>query len=67
MSGGVLALMVAGLLSFGAGAYLAATGARGVGIGLMATGLMFQVLTLVQMRRARHMRTLNSKGSSDAG
>ena len=53
MNGGVIALMLAGLIGFGAGAYLAATGERPVGIALMASGLMFQVLTLRQLRIAR--------------
>ena len=60
MNGGVLALMIAGLVGFGAGAYLAATGERPVGIALMAMGLMFQVLTLRQLRAAK-------KEDSDAG
>ncbi|MEM6827766.1 MAG: hypothetical protein AAF553_07460 [Pseudomonadota bacterium] len=59
MSGGVLALMIAGLIGFGVGAYLAATGERPAGITLMAVGLMFQVLTLRQLRKA--------KGGSHAG
>ena len=53
MNGGVLALMIAGLVGFGAGAYLAATGERPLGISLMAMGLMFQVLTLRQLRAAK--------------
>ena len=60
MNGGVLALMIAGLVGFGAGAYLAATGERPVGIALMAMGLMFQVLTLRQLRATK-------KDDSDAG
>jgi Zn-dependent membrane protease YugP len=50
MNGGTLALMIAGLVGFGAGAYLAATGSREVGIVLMGGGLIFQVLTLRQLR-----------------
>ena len=49
-----------GLVGFGVGAYLAATGDRTLGISLMAMGLMFQVLTLRQLRAAR-------KDESDAG
>ena len=60
MNGGIFALMIAGLVGFGAGAYLAATGERPVGIALMAMGLMFQVLTLRQLRAAK-------KEDSDAG
>ena len=59
MNGGVLALMIAGLVGFLAGAYLAATGERPVGIALMGMGLIFQVLTLRQLRAIR-------KGSDDA-
>lgn len=53
MNGGTLALMIAGLVGFGAGAYLAATGDRPLGISLMAMGLLFQVLTLRQLRAAK--------------
>ncbi|NBS22570.1 MAG: hypothetical protein EBS78_00975 [Altererythrobacter sp.] len=53
MNGAVLALMIAGLVGFGAGAYLAATGSREVGIILMGGGLLFQVLTLRQLRAAK--------------
>ena len=60
MNAGVLALMFAGLLGFLAGAYLAATGERTLGIALMGMGLVFQVLTLRQLRQIR-------KGPSDAG
>ena len=60
MNGGVLALMIAGFVSFGAGAYLAATGERTIGIVLMANGLIFQALTLRQLRAAK-------KDDNDAG
>ena len=53
MNGGVLALMIAGLVGFGAGAWLAATGDRQVGIVLMGAGLVFQVLTLRQLKLAK--------------
>jgi len=53
MNGAVLALMIAGLVGFGAGAYLAAAGSREVGIILMGGGLLFQVLTLRQLRAAK--------------
>ena len=56
MNGGTLAFMIAGLVGFGAGAYLAATGERPVGIALMAMGLIFQVLTLRQLRAAKRGR-----------
>ncbi|RGP40662.1 hypothetical protein BPTFM16_00949 [Altererythrobacter insulae] len=60
MSGAILALMIAGFVSFGVGAYLAATGERTIGIVLMANGLIFQALTLRQLRAAK-------KDHSDAG
>ena len=65
MNGGVLALMIAGFVGFGAGAWLAATGSRELGISLMAMGLIFQVLTLRQLKVARNKG--QEKGSSDAG
>ena len=53
MNGGTLALMMAGFIGFGAGAWLAATGERPLGISLMAMGLIFQVLTLRQLKSAK--------------
>ncbi|AWW74863.1 hypothetical protein CD351_10550 [Erythrobacter sp. KY5] len=61
MNGGTLALMIAGLVGFGAGAYLAATGERPVGIALMGMGLLFQALTLRQLRISK------VKDQGDAG
>ena len=61
MNGGTLAFMIAGLVGFGAGAWLAATGQRELGIVLMGAGLLFQVLTLRQLKLAR------TKGPRDAG
>lgn len=66
MNGGTLALMIAGLIGFGAGAYLAATGERPLGIMFMGMGLMFQALTLRQLRMARLARS-EQEGSHDAG
>ena len=60
MNGGTLAMIMAGFVAFGVGAYLAATGERGLGITLMGMGLVFQVLALRQLKNAK-------KGSSDAG
>ena len=53
MNGSVLALMIAGFVAFGAGAWIAAIGSRELGIGMMAMGLIFQVLTLRQLKVAR--------------
>ena len=60
MKGGVLAFILAGFVGFGAGAYLAATGQREVGIILMGGGLVFQMLALRQIRMIK-------KDGSDAG
>ncbi|MEL6239029.1 MAG: hypothetical protein AAFQ90_10610 [Pseudomonadota bacterium] len=53
MSGGTIALALAGLLGFCAGAYIAATGERVLGVALMGVGLVFQALTLRQLRIAK--------------
>lgn len=65
MNGVTLALMIAGLVGFGAGAWLAGTGLRETGILLMGMGLAFQVLTLVQLKAAKRSRELQ-KDASDA-
>jgi hypothetical protein len=61
MNGAVIALMIAGLVGFGAGAYIASNGEREVGIIMMGIGLVFQVLTLRQLKLAK------AKDSNDAG
>ena len=61
MNGGTLALIMGGLIAFGAGAYLAATGERTTGIASMGLGLTLQVLALVRLKQAK------KEGSSDAG
>jgi Zn-dependent membrane protease YugP len=61
MSGGIIALAVAGLFCFLAGVYLAGEGNRTTGIALMSMGLIFQVVCLVQLKAAK------KKGHSDAG
>ena len=66
MNGGTIALMIAGLIGFGAGAYLAATGERPLGIAFMGMGLIFQALTLRQLKMARLARD-EQEGSHDAG
>jgi len=57
MKGSVLLLMIAGLICFAAGAWLAPMGERSLGIGLMGVGLIFQVLTLRQMKLAKKRNT----------
>ncbi|MCK0099472.1 hypothetical protein MWU38_08760 [Qipengyuania sp. S6317L1] len=66
MGRSTLLLMLAGLICFGAGAYFAPTGERTLGIGLMGVGLVFQVLTLRQMKSARKNRALQ-RDMTDAG
>lgn len=66
MNGATIAWMMAGLIVFGVGAYLAATGERAIGIAFMGMGLVFQVLTLRQLKMARLART-EQEGSNDAG
>ena len=66
MNGGTLALMIAGFVGFGAGAWLAATGERPLGIVLMGTGLMFQVLTLMQLKRGRQIKLAKKRDAGDA-
>ena len=61
MNGATIALAIAGLVGFFAGAYLAATGDREIGIVLMGGGLLFQVLCLRQLKIAR---TRGDGGSS---
>lgn len=57
MNGPTIILLVVGLFCFGAGAWLAATGNRTTGIVLMSMGLIFQVLTLRQLKHAKAKRT----------
>ncbi|MEP0391396.1 MAG: hypothetical protein ABJ205_14895 [Erythrobacter sp.] len=66
MGRSTLLLMIAGLICFGAGAYIAPLGQRELGIGLMAAGLVFQVLTLRQMKLARNNRAVQ-RDIHDAG
>ncbi|MDJ0977816.1 MAG: hypothetical protein QNI87_04710 [Erythrobacter sp.] len=66
INGATIALMMAGLIGFGVGAYLAATGERTTGIAFMGMGLIFQALTLRQLKMARLARS-EQEGSSDAG
>lgn len=60
MNGGILALILAGFIGFGFGAYLAATGEHTMGVVLMGMGLIFQILAL------RHIKSVK-KGSGNAG
>jgi len=60
VSTGTLVMMVAGLAAFAAGAILAATGDRTLGIALMVAGLILQVLTLLRLKKHK------KEGSYDA-
>lgn len=64
MNRSVLFLIVAGFVTFGAGAWVAASGERSVGIALMAAGLAFQVLSLARMRRARLSQKAGQMGDA---
>ena len=48
--GSVLLFAAAGLLGFLLGAYLAAAGDKQVGVALMGAGLVFQLLSLRQLK-----------------
>lgn len=48
-----LALVVLGLTGFALGAVLSATGKMEMGVILMGLGLMFQVISLVRLKRAK--------------
>jgi Zn-dependent membrane protease YugP len=55
-----LAFAILGLTGFALGAVLSATGPYDMGVILMGLGLMFQVISLVRIKRAK------TKGGSDA-
>ncbi|MEE4153920.1 MAG: hypothetical protein V2I27_07145 [Erythrobacter sp.] len=53
MNGMTLALAGSGLIGFALGAYFSATGELETGVVLMGLGLVFQVISLARLRRAR--------------
>ncbi|MFN9497255.1 MAG: hypothetical protein ACK554_06470 [Erythrobacteraceae bacterium] len=59
-----LALAILGLTGFALGAVLSATGRLEMGVILMGLGLVFQVISLVRLKRAK--ATANNEGSSNA-
>jgi Zn-dependent membrane protease YugP len=59
-----LALAILGLTGFALGAVLSATGQLEMGVILMGLGLVFQVISLVRLKRAK--ATANNEGSSNA-
>ncbi len=59
-----LALAVLGLTGFALGAVLTATGPFEMGVILMGLGLVFQVISLVRLKRAK--AEVNAEGRSNA-
>ena len=59
-----LALAILGLTGFALGAVLSATGRLEMGVILMGLGLVFQVISLARLKRAK--ATANNEGSSNA-
>jgi Zn-dependent membrane protease YugP len=59
-----LALAILGLTGFALGAVLSATGQLEMGVILMGLGLVFQVISLARLKRAK--ATANNEGSSNA-
>lgn len=53
-----LALAGAGLTGFALGAFFTATGKAEMGVILMGMGLVFQVMSLVRLKRAKKQGTL---------
>ncbi len=59
-----LLFAILGLTGFAAGAVLSATGALEMGVILMGLGLVFQVISLVRLKRAK--KAAREEGSSNA-
>ena len=59
-----LLLAILGLTGFALGAVLTVTGPFEMGVIVMGLGLVFQVISLVRIKRAK--AKANSEGSSDA-
>jgi Zn-dependent membrane protease YugP len=59
-----LALAILGLTGFALGAVLSATGQLEMGVILMGLGLVFQVISLARLKRAK--ATANNEGTSNA-
>jgi len=59
-----LTLLVAilGLTGFAGGAVLSAVGQKEMGVVLMGLGLVFQVISLVRIRRAKNKGGSNARG-----
>lgn len=59
-----LLFAILGLTGFAAGAVLSATGGLEMGVILMGLGLVFQVISLVRIKRAK--KAAREEGSSNA-
>jgi len=64
MNGLTLLFAILGLTGFAGGAVLSVIGPKEMGVILMGLGLIFQVTSLVRIRRAKKMA--NEEGSSNA-
>lgn len=53
MNGLTLLVAILGLTGFAGGAVLSVTGEKEMGVVLMGAGLVFQVISLVRLRRAK--------------
>jgi Zn-dependent membrane protease YugP len=62
MNSVTLALAVLGLTGFAIGAVLTATGQLNLGVILMGLGLVFQVISLVRIKRAKKRDGSNAGG-----
>jgi len=57
-----LLFAILGLTGFAGGAVLSATGSKELGVILMGLGLMFQVISLVRIKRAKREASSNARG-----
>lgn len=57
-----LLLALLGLAGFAAGVVLSASGQKETGVVLMGLGLVFQVISLVRIRRAKREAGSNARG-----
>ena len=57
-----LAMALLGLTGFALGAVFSATGKLEMGVILMGSGLVFQVISLMRLRKARKEGTSNARG-----
>jgi Zn-dependent membrane protease YugP len=62
MNAVTLLLAILGLTGFALGAVLSATGQLETGVILMGLGLVFQVISLVRLKRAKQKESSNARG-----